>query len=329
MRSILQYHYRLEDTADRERTQVYARHKPWQNDREIDLKVRRVYGHYPTSLGVDELWILVIDDRHIVTFSSNQTWKSRWPAMQLSARIADLSFLGLRRARLDPDRNLEYSAQMHAIVCLHGALGLVHRQFSEGFPLPLTERYASFMGKLQYRLYRSPSTKLVMDLLQLQDELSIILNITRAQDGLLVQLEGAVSSESARRPTARDSTTRRPPSVNSAMTLNASSPVADVMRRLRIELDDLAELRTNTNELVNRTVQLVNIRLEDHGQAILVFTIVTVIFLPLSFLTSFFGMVRWSCFLRFERLADTLSRTSRTSAICRRASGSSGPLLRL
>ena len=62
------------------------------------------------------------------------------------------------------------------------------------------------------------------------------------------------------------------------------------MSRLKGELQDLTELRSNANELVTRTVQYVNIRQEDHGQAILVFTIVTVIFLPLSFLSSFFGM---------------------------------------
>jgi hypothetical protein len=49
-------------------------------------------------------------------------------------------------------------------------------------------------------------------------------------------------------------------------------------------------LRDNSNTLINRTIQLVNIRLEDHGKAILVFTIITIIFLPLSFVSSFFGM---------------------------------------
>ena len=33
-----------------------------------------------------------------------------------------------------------------------------------------------------------------------------------------------------------------------------------------------------------------NIRLEDHGKAILVFTVVTIVFLPLNFVSSFFGM---------------------------------------
>jgi hypothetical protein len=78
LRSILQHFYRLEDTSDREHQQVFAKHKPWLTDRDLDLKVRRWYGHYPECLNVDELWILVIDARHIVTFSSNQTWKSRY-----------------------------------------------------------------------------------------------------------------------------------------------------------------------------------------------------------------------------------------------------------
>ncbi|KAK4984434.1 hypothetical protein LTR28_002332, partial [Elasticomyces elasticus] len=65
---------------------------------------------------------------------------------------------------------------------------------------------------------------------------------------------------------------------------------AQLFDNLQRELADLEELRDNTNNFVTRTIQLVNIRLEDHGKAILVFTIVTIIFLPLNFVTSFFGM---------------------------------------
>ena len=65
--TLLQYKYRLEETSDREKSQVYARHKPWNTDRDLDLKVRRFYGHYPSGLNVDELWILVVDDTHIVS----------------------------------------------------------------------------------------------------------------------------------------------------------------------------------------------------------------------------------------------------------------------
>lgn len=96
LRSILQHFYRLEDTTDRERSQVFAKHKPWTTNRELDLKVRQWYGHYPSGLNVDELWILAIDPEHIITLSSNQTWKSRWPPLQLTSRVSDVAFRGLR-----------------------------------------------------------------------------------------------------------------------------------------------------------------------------------------------------------------------------------------
>ncbi|KAL1619018.1 hypothetical protein SLS54_006869 [Diplodia seriata] len=98
LRSILQYFYRLEDTSDRERNQVFSKHKPWTNDRDLDLKVRSLYGHYPCGLNVDELWILVIDERHVVTSSSNQSWKSRWPPLQLTSIIAEVTFRDIRNS---------------------------------------------------------------------------------------------------------------------------------------------------------------------------------------------------------------------------------------
>ncbi|KAL9059162.1 MAG: hypothetical protein Q9162_001380 [Coniocarpon cinnabarinum] len=284
LRSLLQYKYRLEDTSDREKTQVYFRHKPWREDREIDLRVRRFFGHYPTGLNVDELWVLIIDEMHIVTFSSNQTWKARWPPLQLASRIAEISFRGLRKQQFtDPVQGDTYSSFLHALVCLNGAMGMVHRSFWTDAPLPCSERYAARLDRLQYRLYRAPSTKLVLDLLQLQDELSIIESITKSQIEIVMKLEQQVAAQWR---TTAPSTGLSP---QQPATFVSGDP-AGISGRLKTELQDLIELRTNTNELVNRTVQLVNIRLEDHGQAILVFTIVTVIFLPLSFLSSFFGM---------------------------------------
>lgn len=43
VRSILQHFYRLEDTTDRESSQVFAKHKPWTTNRELNLKVRQWY----------------------------------------------------------------------------------------------------------------------------------------------------------------------------------------------------------------------------------------------------------------------------------------------
>lgn len=69
-----------------------------------------------------------------------------------------------------------------------------------------------------------------------------------------------------------------------------TDPASQLLDNLQRELADLQDLRDNTDRLVTRTIQLVNIRLEDHGKAILVSTVVAIIFLPLNFVSGFFGM---------------------------------------
>ncbi|WPH01487.1 Hypothetical protein R9X50_00433300 [Acrodontium crateriforme] len=318
MRSVLQYFYRLEDTLDREKSQVFAKHKPWSSNRELDLKVRQWYGHYPSALNVDELWILAVDAQHIVTFSSNQTWKSRSPPLQLTSRISDLSFRGIRNTFYTSDRTSEYTAMTHVVASLSGAVGMMHRNFWPDLVLCLTDRYAGHLSQLQYRLHRAPSTKLVLDLIACQEELNIVIQITQQQLDVIGILQSAVKAVSGDDDTvdipSPVSTSRRPVSAGydeymaysslrrgnaaersratyrqlSASTL--TDPVAQLLDNLQRELADLQDLRDNTDRLVTRTIQLVNIRLEDHGKAILVFTVVTIVFLPLNFVSSFFGM---------------------------------------
>jgi Mg2+ and Co2+ transporter CorA len=300
LRSILQHFYRLENTSDRESQQVFTKHKPWLTDRNLDLKVRRWYGQYPTSLNVDELWILVIDARHIVTFSSNQTWKSIWPPLQLSARIMQVSFRGIRNNLINTSNKQneqDYTSSMHVIAALSGALGMLHRSFWTDITLCLSDRYASYLGHLQYRLHRSPSTKLVMDLLQVQEELNIIISIMEQQMDLVADLQGiAIPGRNRRlsqRHDQRPLSSIPPADVATYRQMSfsrLSDPAAQLLENLQREYADLVDLRENSNALINRTIQLVNIRLEDHGKAILVFTMVTIIFLPLSFISSFFGM---------------------------------------
>lgn len=302
LRSILQHFYRLEDTTDRESQQVFTRHKPWLTDRNLDLKVRRWYGHYPTSLNVDELWILVVDARHVVTFSSNQSWKARWPPLQLSARIAEISFRGIRNAHINNAGEQDYTSVTHIVTALNGALGMLHRSFWSDITLCLSDRFASYLGHLQYRLHRAPSTKLVMDLLQVQEELNIVITIMEQQMEVVSSLQGVLKSGRAKSSpygstqlNNKTPTASIPPAGGStyrqlSFSNHLSDPFAQLLENLEREHADLLDLRENSNALINRTIQLVNIRLEDHGKAILVFTIVTIIFLPLSFISSFFGM---------------------------------------
>lgn len=148
LRSILQYFYKLEDTNDREHKQVFNRHKPWSTDRDLDLKVRRWYGQHPTALIVDELWVLAIDDRHVITFSSNQSWKSRWPPLQLASRVAEVSFRAIRNSLMLTEKSNDYSALTHIVACISGAVGILHRSFWTDIPLCLTDRYAGYLSHL-------------------------------------------------------------------------------------------------------------------------------------------------------------------------------------
>lgn len=144
-----------------------------------------------------------------------------------------------------------------------------------------------------------------MDLLQVQEELNIIIQVMRQQIELVECVQSEWNSEGIEHlsiPRSRSSSMIRPRSMGAkARHFNQSKyrrysasfvcdPMERLLENLSRECDDLCELRDNSNTLVNRTIQLVNIRLEDHGKAILVFTVVTLIFLPLSFVSSYFGM---------------------------------------
>jgi hypothetical protein len=59
---------------------------------------------------------------------------------------------------------------------------------------------------------------------------------------------------------------------------------------LSLAREDYVDLIRRCGPLSERAKQMLEINEEDHGKAIMVFTVVTVIFLPLSFVTSYFGM---------------------------------------
>jgi hypothetical protein len=307
MRSLLAYYFRLEDTREREVSQVFSRNTPWQGDREIDLRSRQWYGHYPSALNVDELWLLAIDAEHIVTFSSNQTWKARWPPLQLTSRISDVAFRDVRNMfhRSHQNDTQEYTAMTHVVTALSGAMGMMHRSFWQDLPLCLTDRFAGHLGHLQYGLHRSPTTKLVMDLLACQEELNIVIQITQKQLDLIHEVHELTGTSTSQDQHASPSSPRRSippltlpgdPPVSPRSTHNTfyhpmtASPIAKLQDNLQRELFDLQDLRDNANTLVSRTIQLVNLRMESSSKAMLVFTVVTIIFLPLNFVTSFFGM---------------------------------------
>ena len=63
-----------------------------------------------------------------------------------------------------------------------------------------------------------------------------------------------------------------------------------VLVTLREQLKNCAELRERARVLAVQNVHLVETLQDDNGRAIFIFTFITVLFLPLTFVAGFFGM---------------------------------------
>ena len=238
-RSLLQYLYRLEDTSDREPSQVFAKYKPWSSNPELDRKVRQWYGYYPTALNVEEMWILLVDARNMVTFSSKQFWDHlSSPQLDENLRVINYS---LRQTD-------EYNAVTHALVFIGEALSMVQPTFRSDGVLHVADRYAGYLETLRYRRYRDPSTELAMDLTSCQEELEIVMHITQQQLHTIANLSKLFA------PVFGPEATTSPP----PLPMVPKAFVDQVLKNLQLELAYLKELHNYADHLVKRTIQQLN-----------------------------------------------------------------------
>ena len=81
------------------------------------------------------------------------------------------------------------------------------------------------------------------------------------------------------------------PSITRKLRYNFEYKAIDrILIRLREQVKNCNELMERAKSLAIQNVQLVETFQDDNSKAIFVFTIVTVLFLPMSFVASFFGM---------------------------------------
>ena len=66
--------------------------------------------------------------------------------------------------------------------------------------------------------------------------------------------------------------------------------IESILVTLREQLKNCAELQERAKVLAVQNVQLVETMQDDNGRAIFIFTFITILFLPLSFVAGFFGM---------------------------------------
>ena len=124
------------------------------------------------------------------------------------------------------------------------------------------------------------SRRLLQKLNSFQEEVTIVKNVLNEQDDVLSGLQ-----------TSLDPNTFRTPSITRKLRYNFElKSIQRILGKLREQMKSCDELIDRAKSLAVQNVQLVETFQDDNSKAIFVFTIVTILFLPMSFVSSFFGM---------------------------------------
>jgi Mg2+ and Co2+ transporter CorA len=173
------------------------------------------------------------------------------------------------------------SVKRHEAVGPHYVLAMVLRNLQRGVDCDdLIDVYKEYVVRLSFQVSQFPRRRLLRDLKNVNEEIESILSSMSAQHNLFIDYLKVLDPQSF-----RTTTEARISQYDLEQTLIGQG--IDNYFQTQAEYRQLME---HVQRLMESTKQSVEINDDDHGKAILVFTIVTLIFLPLSFVTSFLGM---------------------------------------
>lgn len=132
----------------------------------------------------------------------------------------------------------------------------------------------------QFQVNHRPGKRLLRSINLLQEEIAALQEVNTQQSKLISNYMNVLDDATYE----RDVPSRRAMFPHERMLLESCQD------SLKITDQEYRYLLARCGPLSDSTKQSLEINEEDHGKAIMVFTIVTVIFLPLSFVTSFLGM---------------------------------------
>ncbi|CAI7570047.1 unnamed protein product [Penicillium glandicola] len=159
-------------------------------------------------------------------------------------------------------------------------MGDVRCRDSQSNPVNLLEIYREYVRNLQFKASQNPHQRLLHEIYLVREELEIIQKASERQRVVLSNYLSVINPRSFRITTE---------SRVSSFELEKAR-VDKLIGQLNAELGAILLLNVKLDSLANQTRSGVDVRQEDQGKAILVFTIVTVVFMPLSFVTSYLGM---------------------------------------
>ncbi|KIX02903.1 uncharacterized protein Z518_08846 [Rhinocladiella mackenziei CBS 650.93] len=148
-------------------------------------------------------------------------------------------------------------------------------------PLNLPKLHRKELSRLTFEAHNHPRRRLLQEIRMLETEVSAVLDIRRDCSKVLHDYRDMLASSGFKKTT----TTRR------RLYHDFEENLADkLFKEDRQDIREADELLGEIPQLCSQLTQAVEIQQEDHGKAILVFTIVTIVFLPMSFVTGFMGM---------------------------------------
>ena len=142
----------------------------------------------------------------------------------------------------------------------------------------LSEIYMGYADKMQYHVTRSASVQTYDEINRFREEISAIRATLHQQQDMLRDLSRNLFKSRQTLEYGVDRETIRHHTV-------------DKLRdQVNERLDAFEELSKQADRIQMMAAQSISLKSEANNRAIVIFTIVTIVFLPLSFVTSFFGM---------------------------------------
>ncbi|CAN9429102.1 unnamed protein product [Alternaria alternata] len=148
---------------------------------------------------------------------------------------------------------------------------IARRHLLTDVKMDVNQLYQEYTSKLEYQIYQFPRKRLLRTIHKLQEELTVVQLVnswqTKAFDNFLQILDPR--------------TFKLPTSDRISLFLPESECISESLKSLQSKAVELEALEKRTQYLREQLKQSVEILEEDHGKAILMFTIITTIFLPL------------------------------------------------
>ncbi|KAG9197511.1 hypothetical protein G6514_001505 [Epicoccum nigrum] len=146
--------------------------------------------------------------------------------------------------------------------------------------MTVSDMYREYLSTIQFQVNHRPSKRLLRSINLLQEELAALQEVNYQQVKLVTNYISVLDDMTYK----SDIPSRRAMFPYERLLLQSCQDF------LGMTAQEYRYLLARCGPLSDSTKQSLEITEEDHGKAIMVFTIVTVIFLPLSFVTSFLGM---------------------------------------